>query len=119
KQRTTGTETHVVEVIGEVRDRPCLIVDDMITTGGTMATAIAALLQAGARPEIVLVATHGVMLAEAKTKLGHPALRDIFVTDSIERRDLKWPQLHPITVAPLLAAAIEHLATGKSVRPLE
>ena len=52
KQRESGTETKVTHPVGDVRDRPCLIVDDMISTGGTIAEAIEALLESGARPRV-------------------------------------------------------------------
>jgi ribose-phosphate pyrophosphokinase len=57
KQRESGTATEVAHVVGDVRDRPCLVIDDMISTGGTMAGSIAALLDAGARPDITIAAT--------------------------------------------------------------
>jgi ribose-phosphate pyrophosphokinase len=57
KRRVSGVETQVTHVVGEVSDRSCLIVDDMISTGGTMAESITALLNAGARPEIIVAAT--------------------------------------------------------------
>lgn len=54
KRRESGSETRVTHLVGDVRDRPCLIVDDMIATGGTIMESVAALLEAGARPEITV-----------------------------------------------------------------
>ncbi|MDO8540716.1 MAG: ribose-phosphate diphosphokinase [Opitutaceae bacterium] len=118
KQRETGSETKVVKVIGEVRDRPCLIIDDMISTGGTIATAIAALLQAGARREIIVAATHGVLVQGVREQLSHPALHEIIVTDTIAQHHPDWPQLRVISIAPLLAIAIQRLATSESISDL-
>ena len=117
KRRTSGTETAVTHVVGDVRDRPCLIIDDMISTGGTIARAVEALLQAGARPEIVVAATHGLFVDDAWGTLGHPAIREVFVTDSVvpvesERR------LRIVGVAPLIAAAIRQLLAGGSLSEL-
>jgi phosphoribosylpyrophosphate synthetase len=56
--RESGTETGVTHVVGDVRGKACLIVDDMISTGGTIAESVAALRAAGARPEITVAATH-------------------------------------------------------------
>ena len=112
------TVTRVVQVVGEVRDRPCLIIDDMISTGGTIARAVEALLKASARPEITLAATHGVFVPGARAQLSHPALREIFVTDTVAPHEENWPELRVVSVAPLLAAAIYRLATRESISDL-
>jgi ribose-phosphate pyrophosphokinase len=109
KRRESGTETTVTRVVGDVRDRPCLIIDDMISTGGTMAKGIEALLAAGARPEITLAATHGLFVKDAPHKLSHEAVQEVFVTDTIPARHTDWPKLHVVSVAPLIAAAISDL----------
>jgi ribose-phosphate pyrophosphokinase len=82
-----------------------LIVDDMISTGGTLAESIQVLLNAGARPEMMIAATHGPLLASARDKLDHPAVREILVTDTINGL-WDWPKLRVVSVAPLLARAI-------------
>jgi ribose-phosphate pyrophosphokinase len=87
KRRVSGSEITVTHVVGEVSGRACLIVDDMISTGGTVAEGITALLAAGARPEIVVAATHGLFVLDARKKLSHPAVRDVFVTDSVSMPD--------------------------------
>jgi ribose-phosphate pyrophosphokinase len=63
KERMSGVETKVTRIVGEVSGRACLIVDDMISTGGTVAESIAALLAAGARPEIIVAAPMGYLSA--------------------------------------------------------
>jgi ribose-phosphate pyrophosphokinase len=108
KQRQSGTTTHVTHLVGDVRDRPCLIIDDMISTGGTLADGIATLLQAGARPDITIAATHGLLLAGAQARLSDPAIRALFVTDSVARPPAGWPGLRVVSLAPLLAGAIRH-----------
>lgn len=118
KQRGSGTETEVVQLVGDVRDRPCLIIDDMISTGGTVAQSIETLLAAGARPEITVVATHGLLLAGARKKLSHPALRELMVTDTVPLTEKAWPQLRVLSVAPLLASAIERFVANASIRDL-
>jgi ribose-phosphate pyrophosphokinase len=107
KQRESGRETRVLRVVGEVRDRPCAIIDDMISTGGTVSRSIAALLEAGARPEIYVVATHALFLPGARQKLSHHSVRAILVTDTIPVE--AWPGLSVISIAPLIAGAIERL----------
>lgn len=109
KERVSGEETQVMEVVGNVRDQACLIIDDMISTGGTIAGAIEALLAAGARPEIFVAAAHGLLLPGAQEKLDHPAVLEVLVTDTTPTRQ-QWPQLRVVSVAPLVAASIRRIA---------
>jgi ribose-phosphate pyrophosphokinase len=117
KRRSSGSETAVTHVVGVVRDRPCLIIDDMISTGGTIARAVEALLAAGARPEIVVLATHGLFVGEAWAALGHEAIREVFVTDSVAPAR-PGGRLRVVSIAPLIAAAIHQIAAGGSLGEL-
>jgi ribose-phosphate pyrophosphokinase len=90
----------------------------MISTGGTIARAVEALIDAGARPEIRVAATHGVLVPGARQQLNHPALREIFVTDTVAPHEPDWPQLRVVSVAPLLAAAIYRLVARESIGDL-
>jgi ribose-phosphate pyrophosphokinase len=113
KERMSGVETKVTRIVGEVSGRACLIVDDMISTGGTVAESIAALLAAGARPEIMVAATHGLFVGDARHKLSHPAVREVLVTDTVRAPEQDWPQLRVISIAPLIAEAMQRfLADG-------
>jgi ribose-phosphate pyrophosphokinase len=118
KRRESGTKTTVTHVIGEVRNRPCLIIDDMISTGGTIARSVAVLLEHGARPQITVAATHGVLVAGAAENLCHPAIQEIFLGDTICIPQRAWPRLKMVSVAPLLAAAIQRLTTDESLSDL-
>jgi ribose-phosphate pyrophosphokinase len=109
KEREGGSETHVTRVVGDVRGCPCLVVDDMISTGGTIRQSVEALLQAGARPEMVVAATHGLFTGAAREKLAHPAIQEIYVTDTVAPPVRRWPELRVVSLAPLLAVAIHHL----------
>jgi ribose-phosphate pyrophosphokinase len=117
KRRTSGTETAVTDVVGDVRDRPCLIIDDMISTGGTIARTAEALLQAGARPEIVVAATHGLFVGDACKVLGNRAIREVFVTDSVSPAKTE-SRLRTVGLAPLIAAAVRQLLAGESLSEL-
>jgi ribose-phosphate pyrophosphokinase len=114
KRRVSGSETKVTHVVGEVSGRACLIVDDMISTGGTVAESITALLTAGARPEIMVAATHGLFVCNARKKLSHPAVREVLVTDTICVPERDWPQLRVVTIAPLIAGAVKRLMADGS-----
>jgi ribose-phosphate pyrophosphokinase len=117
KRRASGTETEVTHVVGDVRGRPCLIIDDMISTGGTIARGVEALLASGAHPEMIVAATHGLFVGEARKALSHEAIRRVFVTDSVPV-DRSWARLRVVTVAPLYAVAIRQILTGGSLRGL-
>jgi len=115
KRRETATTTRVTHVVGDVRGKACLIIDDMISTGGTIAEAIEALLAAGARPEIVVAATHGPLLESAREKLKHEGIRAILVTDTIKPVIRDWPKVHVVTMAPVIASAIRRLLASESL----
>jgi ribose-phosphate pyrophosphokinase len=118
KQRVSGLETRVVKITGDVQDRPCLIIDDMITTGDTIANAMDALIKDGARPEFHVAATHGVLLKGARARLSRPGLKEIIITDSVAPHIANWPQLKVVSIAPLLAGAIHRLANHQSIGDL-
>ncbi|HEU5245958.1 MAG TPA: ribose-phosphate pyrophosphokinase [Candidatus Udaeobacter sp.] len=109
KERLNGTKTVVNRVVGEVRGRPCVIIDDMISTGGTIRNAVEALIHAGSREHFIVAATHPVFTSDAKKNLNHPWLRQIIVTDSIPFSSDDWLRARGIKVvslAPILAEAI-------------
>jgi ribose-phosphate pyrophosphokinase len=118
KRRESSAETAVTHVVGDVTGRACLIVDDIISTGGTVAASIAALLRAGARPEIVVAATHGLLLPDARDKLGHPAVREVLVTDTVDRAGGEWPRLRVVSIAPVVAGAVKRFLADGSIRDL-
>ena len=117
KERNSD-QCDITHVIGDVRGRPCLIIDDMITTGTTISEAVSALLKAGARPHITVAATHGVFAPGAFDKLTHTAIQSVIVTDSISPGRATVPHLHVISLAPLLAAAIRRIRAGESLGDL-
>jgi ribose-phosphate pyrophosphokinase len=118
KRRDSGTETHVTHVVGDVAGRACLLVDDIIATAGTLADSVAALLAAGARREIFVAATHGLFLPGAREKLDHPAVREIHVTDTVPVPAGQWPALRVVSIAPLIAAALERFLAHHSLGDL-
>jgi ribose-phosphate pyrophosphokinase len=115
KQRESGTTTRVTHLVGDVRDRPCLIIDDMISTGGTITEAVATLLEADAHPHMTVIATHGVLVEGARDRLSHPAIQAVLVTDSVAIPPMHWPQLHVVSIAPLLASAIRRWVADGSL----
>jgi ribose-phosphate pyrophosphokinase len=118
KQRESGDRTRVTNLVGDVRGRACLIIDDMISTGGTMAESIDALLSAGARPEFTIAATHGLLLKGAHQYLGHKSVKEVFVTDTVPVSKKDWPRLHVVSIAPLIATAIRQFMADGSLSEL-
>ncbi len=120
KRRTSSSDVSVTRITGEVRGRSCLIVDDMITTGGTVAAAARALRDAGAQPDPLAMATHPVLAAGAIARLADGGVRELIVTDSIPLppRAPGDVQISIVSLAPLIAAAVRRLWEGGSLREL-
>jgi ribose-phosphate pyrophosphokinase len=118
KRRESGTGTHVTHLVGDVADKPCLIVDDMISTGGTLASAIEALLKAGGRADITIAATHGLLLPGAQQKLDHEAVKKVLITDTVAGALKDWPLLQVISIAPVIAGALKRLLEHRSLGDL-
>jgi ribose-phosphate pyrophosphokinase len=109
KRRTSARESHALRVVGEVEGRACLIVDDMIATGGTIAGCADALLDAGALPRIAVAATHGLFLPGAAELLRHPAIGAIWVTDTLPQPPGEPPVRTVVPIAPILAEALARM----------
>jgi ribose-phosphate pyrophosphokinase len=106
KERLNGSETVVNRVVGDVHGKPCVIIDDMISTGGTIRSAIDALVQTGAREQFIVAATHPVFTPEARKNLNHPSIRQIIVTNSIPVTHHHWRRVSVVSLAPIIAEAI-------------
>lgn len=118
KLRVSGTEVRVRGITGDVRDRAPVLVDDMISTGGTMAAAIDALLAAGCRPEVTVLASHGLLVSVAAEQLSTRPVRRVIVTDSVPApADFPLP-LQVVSIAGLLGDAVRRLHAGHSLHDL-
>jgi ribose-phosphate pyrophosphokinase len=121
KRRADGENVKIAAVIGDVRNRTPIIVDDIIATGSTLLEAVETLLRAGARPDVRVAATHGVFAGNAAQRLAHPAIKQIVVTDSIEIPAglcEALPTLEVVSIAQLLGDAIYRLHNGLSLSAL-
>jgi ribose-phosphate pyrophosphokinase len=118
KTRLSGREVKVQQIVGDVRDTVPFIVDDMISTGGTVAAAVRALLAAGCRPDVTVVATHGVFTAQAAETMRALPIGRIITTDSVTPpADLGLP-VEIVSVAPLLADVIARIDRDESLGDL-
>ncbi|MDQ1308173.1 MAG: ribose-phosphate pyrophosphokinae [Actinomycetota bacterium] len=111
-------EVKVFEVVGDVKDRVCVVVDDMIDTGGTITKAAETLFEEGAA-EVIVTATHGVLSPPAAERLQASGITEVVVTDTLpipaERR---FDKLTVLPIAPLIAQAIQEVFTDGSVTRL-
>jgi ribose-phosphate pyrophosphokinase len=118
KRRPQANVAEVVNVVGEVEGRDCLIPDDMIDTAGTVSEAARALKKLGAK-DIYVCATHALLSGPAVQRLSDAPIKEVCVTNSIiipeERR---FPSLHILSVAELLAKAIRYTHADQSVSAL-
>jgi ribose-phosphate pyrophosphokinase len=118
KTRVSGEEVEAKGIVGDVRGRPSLIVDDMITTGGTIAAAVNMVTAAGAASEVTVAASHGLFVGPAQERLRILGVKRFIVTDSVALApDLRLP-VKLISVAPLLAEAIRRLNGDQSLSDL-
>ena len=115
KIRLSGQAVSVSAISGDVRGRAPLIIDDMISTGGTVEAAARAVLDAGARPELLVAATHGLLVDGAKQRLGGLPLQRFFTTDTVPTRSASSLPVEVVSVAPLLAEAIRRLHEDRSL----
>ena len=100
-----ANEVAVGEVVGDVRGRVCLLVDDMIDTAGTICQAAAALREHGAR-RVIAAATHPILSGPAAQRLNASAFEEVIVTNTLPiREDLVIPKLTVLSIAPLIAKA--------------
>ncbi|HEY5291430.1 MAG TPA: ribose-phosphate diphosphokinase [Burkholderiales bacterium] len=111
KTRPGADVAVALQTLGEVRGRPCLVVDDMASTGGTIAGAARALLDAGAN-EIHALFIHAVMAPGALDRICAASVRRIATTDSV--RGDPDPRVEVVPVAPLLARALIQMGAGAS-----
>ena len=117
KRRLSGSHVEVEHIIGDVEDRNVIIVDDMISTGGSITEAAGIVQKHGAR-SVVIVVTHPVFCGPAIERLQNPAIDKILVTDTIPRRE-DWPdKVEVVSVASLLAQAIHNIHNSTSVSVL-
>ncbi|HEU4964127.1 MAG TPA: ribose-phosphate pyrophosphokinase [Bacilli bacterium] len=118
KRRPKHNEAEITHVIGDVRDKVPIIIEDMIDTGGTLIKVVEGLVENGARPEVLLCATHAVFSHPAPERLAHPSIAEVVVTDSLPIQPQKQERLKVLSVAPLFAEAIHRIHHNRSISKL-
>ena len=119
KRRARPNEVAEMLIIGDVDDRPAVIVDDMVDTAGTLCAAAEAVRRAGA-PMVLAVATHPVLSGPAIARLEASAIDELIVTDTIPLRPeaARLRRIHVLSIAPLLGEAIRRTHEEDSISSL-
>jgi len=118
KRRPEPGASEVMNVVGDVDGKHCIIVDDIVDSAGTLANAATALIECGAT-KVKAYITHGVLTANADNNINNSQLTEIVTTDSIKpERNIDMPVLRQVTIAPLLARAIVNIHNEESVSSL-
>ena len=108
-------QVKVFEVVGDVRDRVCVVVDDMIDTGGTIVKAAETLFENGAA-QVIVAATHGILSDPARERLQNSDISEVVVTNTLPiPQERQFEKLTVLSIAPILAKAITEVFTDGSV----
>ena len=119
KRRERAGESEVMNIIGDVRDRSCILVDDIVDSGGTLCNAADALLASGAK-EVSAYITHGVLSGGAVARVASSQLKEMVLTDTIQPTEAVRVarNIRCISIAPLIGEAIARTAKEESVSSL-
>jgi len=119
KRRPAPNEAKVMNIIGEIGGKHCILIDDMVDTAGTLCSAAEALLEGGAS-KVSAYATHGVLSGPAAERIAASDLHELVVTDTIAQPEavLNTGKVRILSTAPLLAEAISRIYDARSVSSL-
>ena len=119
KRRPEAGKSEVMNIIGDVKGKNCIIVDDIIDSGGTIVNAVEALKKAGATDVYVFV-THAVLSGEAADKITKSKIKKLIITDTINNflKIKNNSKIEVISIAPLMAEAINRISNSTSVSDL-
>ena len=119
KRREHAGISEVMNVVGDVQSRVCVLIDDMVDSGGTLSNAAAALLEKGAK-EIYAYATHGVLSGGGLDRIVASQFKEMVITDTIDVPDnvIKAEKIRQLAVGPLLGEAIKRIGLNQSVSSL-
>jgi ribose-phosphate pyrophosphokinase len=119
KRRPEANKAEIMNVIGEVEGRDCVIVDDIIDTAGTLVKTADALLERGAR-SVYTAAVHPVLSGPAMERINASQIKKVMVTDTLVLRDeaAQSPKIEQLSLAVLLGEAIRRIHEGASVSSL-
>lgn len=115
KRRLAFNRTVTTHVVGDIADKIPIVIDDIIA-GGSVLDQLEALIEAGARPEIHLVITHGILTPSALTRLDRPSIKELLITDTVALTpERSHPKIRVCSIAPMLAKVIDRIHRGSSL----
>ena len=119
KRRPSPGKSQVMNVVGNVKNKTCIIVDDIIDSGGTIVNAAEALKNRGAK-EVYVYITHGVLSGEAVKKIERSVIKKLVITDSIDNNERvkKARNIEVLTISNLMGEAIKRISNSTSVSDL-
>ena len=117
RNRHDSSKINRPKAIAGVKDKKCIIIDDMIDTGGTLITAAETLKNSGAR-DVIVATTHGILSNNAAERFKKSSVSKMYIIDTvsqIENQKILGEKLEVLSIAPLMAKAIKRIATGQSL----
>jgi ribose-phosphate pyrophosphokinase len=119
KRRDRPGESEVMNIIGDVSGRHCILIDDIIDSGGTLCNAASALLENGAK-SVAAYITHGVLSGGAVARIDGSDLKELVITDTINPTEAaeSSERIRTLTIAPLIGEAVRRIADESSVSSL-
>ncbi len=119
KRRQKANSSEVMNIIGDVRDKHVILLDDMVDTGGSLCHAAKALVEIGGARDVTACASHGVLSGPALQRINDSVLDEVIFLDTIPKRtSAKCDKIKYISVAHMFAEAISHIYMETSVSPL-
>ena len=118
KRRPRANVAQIMNIIGDVKGKKCIMIDDMIDTAGTITLGAQALIDAGAK-EVYASCTHAVLSGPAIERLDNSPIKEVVVTDSIQLpKEKQIDKIKQVSVAPLIGSAIKRINENRPVSPL-
>ena len=119
KRRPAPGKSEVMNIVGSVKNKNCVIIDDIIDSGGTIVNAAKALKEKGAK-DIYVYITHAVLSGEAAKKIEKSAIKKLIITDTIDnsKKIIKVKKIEVISIAPMISEAMKRISNSTSVSSL-
>lgn len=119
KRRQRANVCEVMNIIGDVKDKKVILVDDMIDTAGTLCNAAKAIIEIGGASEVYACATHGVLSGPAIERIQNSVIKELVILDTIALpEEKKIDKIKTLPVAPVFAQAIQRIYMDASISPL-
>ncbi len=120
KRRPAPNVAEVMNIIGDIEGKHCILIDDIVDTAGTLCNAVDALLDRGGAAKVSAYATHGVLSGPAAERLSNSRLHELVITDSILQPEkvINTGKVRTLTVAQLMAEAISRIYDARSISSL-